>query len=89
MGLVPVWEVRLEAGCPVVYAAPSPQWYEFDYRSCDGQDFARFQGGSLDKLHINNFLRNLCNQNLERQNGCMVEVHVIDTHDYAHPIYPR
>ncbi len=73
MGLVPVYELSTVAGCPYLLAAPSPQWYNLSYKRCS-TDLAIPITLATDKMNINEFMRNICDQNLREMNGCTAEL---------------
>ena len=88
MGLLPVYEITESSGCPQVQAAPSIQWFEYYYRSCSTDQFIRYQKkNDVTEARLNQKLRDLCVRNWAEQNGCTVELKVVDEHDYSQPIY--
>ena len=88
MGLIPVYEISEASGCPQVLAAPSIQWFQYEYRQCDTDSFIRYQKrNDVTEARLNQKLRDLCMENLMERNGCRVELKVIDEHDYSRPVF--
>lgn len=85
MGLVPVYELSRQAGCPYLLAAPSPQWYKLSYKKCPS-DAPVVITESADRLNVNEIMRRICDQNLRLNNGCEAEL-IVEFPDMS-PSYP-
>jgi hypothetical protein len=85
MGLVPVYELSKQGGCPYLLAAPSPQWYHLSYKKCPN-DTPIAITDSMNKLNINEFMRNVCNENIRANNGCDAEL-IVEFPDMS-PAFP-
>ena len=73
MGLVPVYELSNQGGCPYLLAAPSPQFYKLSYKKCSGSKPIVIEE-SLERLRVNDIMRDICNENARLNNGCTVEL---------------
>lgn len=73
MGLVPVYELSNQGGCPYLLAAPSPQFYKLSYKRCSG-DTPIVIEDSLQRLRVNEIMRGICNENIRQNNGCTAEL---------------